>query len=216
MNKRITIKWAVLTALCVACGACLIGGCGNEPSPSAHAGADETEAPADDVIVFFGDSITDMGDWQAWFPGLEVYNHGVSGDKTADLTERIDAVKSSAPTKLFIMVGINDLLSGRTIGETLADWNALLDECEKLDCRIYVQSVLPVSERLCPDAGYIPDFNAALERLAAEHGAEYLDVYSLYADENGYLKRECTGDGLHLLPSAYEIWVEAIREKAEG
>ena len=165
------------------------------------------------VIVFFGDSITYFGDWENYFGDIEVYNLGVSGDRVGDLIDRMDSVYAAKPTKLFIMAGVNDLLSGRTYSETLADWDELLNECGELGCKIYVQSVLPVAENFGLEADYIPRFNEKLEQLAREHGAEYLDIYSLYADENGDLLRECTHDGLHLIRDAYRRWVRAIENK---
>ena len=38
----------------------------------------------------------------------------------------------------------------------------------------------------------------------------YIDLYSLYVDENNELPKEYTDDGIHLLPQYYNIWKEKI------
>ena len=161
-------------------------------------------------IVMFGDSITYLADWSALLPGHEVVNLGVSGDKVCDLILRVDSVRREEPSKLFIMVGINDLLSGYSIKETLASYDELLTLCTGYE--VYIQSVLPVSDMFGMPAEVITGFNAELKKLASMHGAEYIDLYPVYADANGYIKTEYTGDGLHLLREAYKPWVEILRD----
>ncbi len=48
--------------------------------------------------------------------------------------------------------------------------------------------------------------NALFREAAEERGAGLLDVFSLFADEDGILPREYTGDGIHLTMACYRTW----------
>ena len=172
------------------------------------------EEAAPERTVMFGDSITYMCDWQSHFEGSEVINLGVSGDTVGDLIDRIDEVYHAAPSVIFIMAGVNDLLSGREPDDIIADWQTLLDLTR--DYKVYVQSMLPVDAGFGDRALLVSEFNAKLKALCAERGTAFIDLYSLYCDSNGFLKQECTPDGLHIKASAYEPWIKKIRPIIEG
>ena len=48
--------------------------------------------------------------------------------------------------------------------------------------------------------------NALIRELAEERGFGVIDVYSLFADEEGVLPPESTGDGIHLTIECYRRW----------
>ncbi len=48
--------------------------------------------------------------------------------------------------------------------------------------------------------------NGLLRAAAEERGLGLIDVFSLFADENGILPREYTGDGIHLTMACYRTW----------
>jgi lysophospholipase L1-like esterase len=75
-----------------------------------------------DRIVFFGDSITQLGDKPNGYvsiirdsltkrePGIDVLGAGISGNKVTDLQARLDRdVLSKHPTIVVIYIGINDV-----------------------------------------------------------------------------------------------------------
>jgi len=66
-------------------------------------------------LVFVGDSITEGGDWAAWFPDDEVVNLGVGGDTTASLAERLDQVVAAQPDSVVLLIGANDFGSRRSV-----------------------------------------------------------------------------------------------------
>ena len=182
-------------------------------------GAEQSSSePAEPVrVVFFGDSITYYGEWQEYFPTCEVYDLGVCGDWVGDLIDRFDDVRALAPEKLFIMAGINDLLSGSTEEETLEAWKALLALTSELqNCEVTVQGLLPVGEAYRYSGRRITAFNERLSALCAERGVRYVDLFDLYDDGTGRLDPDATDDGLHLASHAYGKWVERIRDMVEG
>mgnify|MGYP000061554644 CR=1 FL=1 len=62
-----------------------------------------------DEIIFLGNSITDIGEWTEVWQDIHVKNRGISGDNTFGVLARLDEVVSSKPSKIFIMIGINDI-----------------------------------------------------------------------------------------------------------
>ena len=80
------------------------------------------------------------------------------------------------------------------------------------DARIYIESILPVSnekEKDCADNSVIVAFNQRLERFALERNMIYVDLYSIYSLD-GELNPDLTKDGVHLQPNAYGYWFDAI------
>ena len=98
-------------------------------------------------IVFLGNSITDGCEWAELFNNRHIKNRGISGDRSGWLLERLDPIIEGHPKKLFLMIGINDLISGASPDEVLANIGRLIDrfQAESRWTKIYVQSILPVN-----------------------------------------------------------------------
>lgn len=67
--------------------------------------------PARDVVLL-GDSLTEWGSWQAWLPEIEIRNHGVAGETSAEVLRRVRQSVVPAPALLYLLVGVNDLAMG--------------------------------------------------------------------------------------------------------
>ena len=81
--------------------------------------------------------------------------------------------------------------------------------------RIYIQSVLPVNEKILgPRVNNrdVVDLNFRLKALADRRGLVYIDLYAVMLDSAGRLNRALTADGLHLNKRGYEVW-KAVLEK---
>lgn len=172
-------------------------------------------------IVFVGNSITEMGEWQELLQGLPVVNRGISGDVTYGVLARMDEVLKSKPEKIFLLSGVNDLKRGipvdtiaKTIGRIL---KKVKDESPAT--RLYLQGVLPVNEGMLAAAyskvknTLIIELNKRLKALADIYQYQYVDLSPALADSDGQLKKENTQDGLHLWPQAYIKWVNLLKEK---
>lgn len=61
-------------------------------------------------IVFLGDSITARFEWQEYFSDLVVANRGIDSDVTEGVLNRLDTVENQHPQKIFLMIGINDIM----------------------------------------------------------------------------------------------------------
>src|SRR5262245_42410399 len=68
--------------------------------------------PPHDSIVFLGDSITELCHWSELLQNPSVLNRGIGGDTTQDILNRVDQIYRLRPQKLFLMIGVNDLIQG--------------------------------------------------------------------------------------------------------
>lgn len=180
-----------------------------------------TEKTAEDYkkenIVFLGDSITD------WCPFEELYedyipivNSGKAGYRTFELLPELEElVYQYNPTKVFILIGTNDL-------NTHTGKDALVNNIEKMikrikkhrpKCKIYVQSIYPVNrtdddkidlEKVSKrENSEIKEVNKEIKVLCKKHNVTYINVFKHLTDEDGNLAIKYTKDGLHLNDLGY-------------
>lgn len=160
-------------------------------------------------LLLLGDSLTEAGPWQAAFPDHEVVNAGVSGDTTADVAERLDAVVQHAPSAVVLMAGTNESRRA-TVEQVVRGLEDILFRLrrELPEARLIVCSVLP---RERERADWIHDVNIHVRQFAGTVKAEFLDLWPTFADEDGELRTEFTTDRLHLTDAGYEAWAEQLR-----
>ena len=165
-------------------------------------------------LVFIGDSLTEWYDWQERFPAHRVMNLGISGEMVEELLDRRDMLREriDAPDILFLMTGINNILSERyditdpyrEIVRNLTTWFK--------GATVVVQSLLPVDMPWISN-DTIKTINRHLIEIAREHDAEYLDVYSHFVDENGIPRPGLlSDDGVHLAAKGYAVWASVVEK----
>lgn len=176
-------------------------------------------ASADDII-FFGNSITDGGEWAELFGMPNVKNRGISGDVVNGLRQRLDAIVKGKPAKVFIMIGINDISHGISADSIAADYARLVWELRRKSpaTKVYLQSVLPVDntfkryKNMIGRDHLIAPVNDRIKQIADEEGCTYIDLWPLFLDNStGRLNRKYTNDGLHINGQGYMAWAEYIR-----
>ena len=170
----------------------------------------------DSDIAFIGDSITQGGDFQTYFPNKKVINLGYGGDTIVGMTQRVSMLKNTSPEKVFVMVGINGLTNMNS-AVCLETYSALLDSVKEAvpEAEVYVQSILPISAKkekmlLCSN-DTIKKFNKEIKKLSEENKMTYIDLYSSFA-QNGQMNENLSADGLHLNSNGYEVWVDSIED----
>jgi len=174
-------------------------------------------------IIFLGDSITDGCNWTELFADIRVKNRGISGDVTDGVLERLDEVLSSRPSKVFLMIGVNDLAAGKSLEEIAGNIVRIVKSMHRRspETEVFLQSVLPVNgdfemfPRHTGRSEDIPLLNRALKRAAEELSCTYVDLYSLFATDGGKLNPEYTNDGLHLTGAGYLAWKKAVSRYIE-
>ena len=60
-------------------------------------------------IIFLGNSITEIGNWKKLLNDSTVINRGIGGDITFGVLKRLDDIVKRQPSKLFLLIGINDI-----------------------------------------------------------------------------------------------------------
>lgn len=175
-------------------------------------------------VVLLGDSITEGFEVSTYFPGRRVLNRGIGGDVIGnDLPEndkrgvlrRLDnSLFDCAATDVFLLIGVNDLNSGRNVDQMEKGYRELLRRIKERApaVKLHVQSLLPTRGNFDHLNAPIREFNGRLKRMAAEFGNDFVDLHALFVDKDGKLKAETTGDGLHLNDAAYRVWRARILE----
>lgn len=172
-------------------------------------------------IVFLGDSITEGGEWSNWFPTVSICNRGISADTTTGVLRRLDTIVDSTPRKLFLMIGINDLVNqGKTPERVLMHYEQILKviKARSPQTQVYVQSVLPIVDfpRVKALNQTIVTLNQGLHQLATQFACTYIDLHPMFLEGDKSLSRNYTSDGVHLNGAGYAQWVERIRAEVQS
>lgn len=152
-----------------------------------------------------------------------VINRGIAGDVTFGVLKRLDDITKRRPSKLFLLIGINDI--GKDIPDAVIADNIrkiiLRVQAESPSTKIYVQSILPLN----PDVPKFPQHydkqehvlstNKLIRKVAEDTHCPYVNIHDLFTDKEGKLDSKLTMDGLHLTPAGggYEKWVDYLRKQ---
>lgn len=179
----------------------------------------EAEPVVTGRVIFLGNSITQGGDWAKLTGDSTVVNRGIGADITFGLRARLADVTKRKPSKLFVLIGINDISKDIPDAVIAAQYRALIDSVKSQSpaTRIFVQSILPLN----PTVKNFPQHydkqervvavNRLLRRMARETGATYVDLWPIFVDRQNRLDASLTGDGLHLNAAGYERWVRYLK-----
>ena len=164
------------------------------------------------AIVFVGNSITDMHNWnEAFGCDPRIVNRGTSGGYSQEVLENVESWVRFRPAKVFIKIGTNDL--GTNYGEQVVAENirrtVALIRRESPKTQIYLQSILPANDQGYRTPATIEAANVLIRRIAeADDHTTYVDLYSLLG---GIRSGEPYSlDRLHLTAYGYQVWTEAI------
>ena len=170
-------------------------------------------ARKNDNFVFLGDSIFEYYQLDAFFGDLPVINSGISGNTTTDiLSELKERVFIYNPTKVFLLIGTNDIQSEYTDEDILSNIEEiifLINE-HRPYAKIYLLSILPINdtdeieEEMTGrrDNDHIRSLNEKIKELCDEE-CTFIDLFDDFTDESGNLVSGYTTDGLHLSTLGY-------------
>ena len=174
-----------------------------------------------DRVIFLGNSITQGGDWAKLTGDSTAVNRGIGADITYGIRTRLDDVIRRQPSKLFILVGINDISKDIPDAVIAAQYRAIVDSVRAKSprTRIYVQSIMPLN----PAVKNFPQHydkqervvavNRLLRAMARKTGVTYVDLWPAVVDSHGRLDASITPDGLHLNEKGYERWVGLLKRQ---
>lgn len=176
----------------------------------------EVKFDANDNFLFLGDSITELYPLEEYYDNLPVVNSGISGNKATDiLNDMKTRVYQYNPTKVFLLIGTNDLNSTDEdiVDVTFDNIKEIINEIKenRSDATIYVESVYPVNSVIENNVvtnrtnKKVKELNKKLSNYCDEEICEYINLYDDLIDEEGNLKTEYTEDGLHLNSLGYVV-----------
>lgn len=184
-----------------------------------------TKTVVDENILFLGDSITYMYNLNQYYPDINVVNSGMSANRTVDILSDMDKrVYQYNPSKVFILIGTNDIIANCTTDEIVNNIEKIIKEIKKNRpiCKIYLESVYPINNTNNSKINHsvvnirtnekIQAINNKLNKYAKKHNVQYINMYNILADENGNLKLQYTKEGLHLVDKGYQVVTKEIKK----
>lgn len=170
-------------------------------------------------IIFLGNSITDGAEWFELLDNRHCKNRGISGDTTSGVYDRLGVITKGQPSKVFLLIGINDLGRGAT---TDAVFDGIVRIVQRLQSEsprteIYLLSILPVNDSTGLFTGHtarwseIVPLNTRLSEMAKERCITFIDLFPhLALSDEEKLDLRYSNDGLHLMGAGYKKIAEVI------
>jgi lysophospholipase L1-like esterase len=173
------------------------------------------DPPKPGAVFFAGSSSTRLWDLKKSFPGEPSVNVGFGGSAVADSAHFAPRlVTPHKPRAVVLYAGDNDVASGRTPEQVLADFRAFCSAVWKdvPGCRVLFVSIKPsvlrwkqFGEQTKANA-LVRDFCRTDERLT------FVDIVPLMLGPDGAPRPELfVKDGLHLSRAGYEAWTAAVK-----
>lgn len=169
-------------------------------------------------IVFLGDSQIQQAEWHELFGDQPVVlNRGISGDNTEGLLERLPEVLRHKPLKIFLLIGVNDLIFRNKVSDIEKVYRQIVQKirAESPDTELYLISVLPVNNDLRKTGTtneQVLALNARIVQIAHDFALPYLDIATPLKDADGNLAAKFSEDGLHLNGLGYAVWKHEIEQ----
>lgn len=170
--------------------------------------------PGRHKIIFLGNSLCELFNLEEYFNDPSMLNCGIVGDFTEGLLKRADGVIRLKPRKIFIEIGINDIIEQVPLTRICENYGKLIDRIKRESpaTTIYILSNLPViirnpslfvankdvNERVVRQ-------NCNLKKLAEMKGVHFIDLHSALI-RSGNLEDLFLADGIHLTHKAYATW----------
>ena len=167
-------------------------------------------------IVFLGDSQTQEAEWREIFgDSLPILNRGIVGDHVEGVWQRLDDVLKNKPSKLFLCIGINDLLLGKPLADIQKRYVDIVKKIrhDQPNTQLILQTVLPINNQVKQigiDNDLVRALNAGIAQIAKDFALPLVDIYTPLADAHNDLATIYTDDGLHLNGQGYMVWKKAL------
>ncbi len=119
-------------------------------------------------------------------------------------------------SKVYIMLGVNEIsTSSSSYKENMGDIVDKVRDIQGEDIPIYLINITPTTRNKSNAGPFnkknVTRLNEALLELAADRECYYLDLYSCFADEEGYLPSEKSTDGVHITAKQYPVMADYIK-----
>jgi lysophospholipase L1-like esterase len=174
-----------------------------------------TESEQEINVVMLGNSITNHGDWKQLLNRNDVFNGGIPGWTSQQLSWVIeDFIGGKTPEICFFMAGINDYTLGISTERIVQNICANLDSIQGFGTSPVFTTTLYQrgNERVNRE---IDKLNAEVIDYCKTKGYDVLDLRPLLCDEEDILDQYVLPDNTHLEKEAYPVWAQAVKELLE-
>lgn len=132
---------------------------------------------------------------------------------TGTLGEGLDQRQFS---KVYIMLGVNEITASPSrFQKNMSKLVDAVRDSQGEDIPIYIVSITPITQKKSDNSLFTREraqgLNEALQALCADKECYYLDLFSFFADEDGYLPSEISTDGIHLTAAQYPIMADYFK-----
>lgn len=177
--------------------------------------------------LMLGDSITEMYDLNEFYGEDKlIVNSGISGNRADEILQNL---KSRAyaynPSKVFLLIGINDILWDEASEDYVYDKTIEIVEHvkEKLpNTKIYIESIYPVNSDMNNHYGPV-DMDKAKNTIVSVNNKlkdyskdnkdiNYINLYDELTGDDGELDMTYSDDGLHPNEEGYKVITDILKK----
>lgn len=187
----------------------------------------ETKAGGGEII-FLGDSITQGWEaagktaWEKHFAPRKAANYGFGGDSTQHVLWRVrnGEFDGLSPKAIVLLIGTNNARHGDFTPEQIAAGirailDALAEKCPR--AKVLLLGILPRgADPADPLRRKCDAVNALLPALADGQRVHFANLNATFLTSDGTLTHELAPDLLHLSPTGYALFAEALQTKLVG
>jgi lysophospholipase L1-like esterase len=149
-----------------------------------------------------GAAVDERSQWQWWAARLDttldLRNHGVYGERTDEISARLDAATAGADV-LIVQGGINDVVQQRPVEDTARDLAGMVERGRALGLAVALVDVLPWNNGDDRAATDIVRLNALIAAVGDGLGVPLLPFHDTLVDPERphRMRAEWTDDGDH-------------------
>lgn len=118
-------------------------------------------------------------------------------------------------SKVYIMLGVNEItISKDRLKENMANLIRIVQYNQPEGIPIYVLNITPTTRAKSDESDFnqanVKRLNEALAELCQEQECYLVDLWSCFADEDGFLPADKSTDGIHLKSTQYRLMADYI------
>lgn len=170
--------------------------------------------PAEERIVFLGDSLTDGHTLPLLVRqavGATCINAGVAGDTAAGMRKRLERdVLSRRPDRVALSVGINDVLRNVSPADYEAEVAAIVDRLRRERIPMIVLTPTILGPKHAEAERRLGEYIGILRRLASKEGGVVADVHDRMREARAAGKQVLEPDQVHLTFEGYRVMARAV------
>jgi lysophospholipase L1-like esterase len=172
-------------------------------------------------VIFIGDSITRGWEgngkevWAKYYAPRHALNLGIGSDHTQHVLWRLDHgnLDGLKPKVAVVLIGVNNIpVEQNTPRQILEGVTAVVQKLrEKLpETKVLLLGIFPFREDFCAQRATALQVNQALHKLDDGKWIRFLDFGYLFIQPNGKISKDMMRDFVHLSPTGYRLWAEAM------